>query len=81
MSDRSHNRNDRVSHIYDSSCKGTLVRANRDEVLVGVIWDDRPGVVHPCIREEVVFPPEPRSERRPRRDDRDNRRRRDYDDE
>lgn len=47
--------NARVVHLYDHSCKGTLARNNRNETLVGVIWDDRPGVLHPCIREEVVL--------------------------
>lgn len=81
MADRNTPRNERVTHLYDSTCKGTLVRANANEALVGVIWDERPGVVHPCIREEVVFPQEPR-ERRPRRsrdDERNPRRYRDDD--
>ena len=45
----------RVTHIYDSRAHGTLARSNRDETLVGVIWDDRPGVLHPCLREELRF--------------------------
>lgn len=70
MDNKQHNRNDRVTHLYDHTCKGTLVRANRDELFVDVIWDDRPGVVSVTLREEVVFPPEPREERKPRRDNR-----------
>lgn len=63
----------RVVHLYDHTCHGTLVRNNDNETLVGVIWDERPHYLHPCLREEVVFPStrkrrEERSERRPRRD-------------
>lgn len=47
--------NARVCHIYDHSAKGTLVRNNDDETLVGVAWDARPNVVHPCIRQEILF--------------------------
>lgn len=67
--------NRRVTHIYDFRAKGTLARNNRDETLVGVIWDARPGVLHPCLREELRFEESSeREERRPRgRNDRDNR--------
>lgn len=47
--------NQRVVHMFDHTCKGTLARNNRDETLVGVIWDDRPGILHPCIRDELIF--------------------------
>lgn len=47
--------NKRVTHMYDNTARGTLVRNNDNEALVGVIWDNKPGVVHPCMRDELVF--------------------------
>lgn len=47
--------NQRVTHMYDTTARGTVRRWNDGERLVGVEWDERPNYIAPCIRDEVVF--------------------------